>query len=123
MAANGKLSTIAQRAMHPIVITRGNNRDPRGTLGNPTGVVAHAFTRSHRSDVNDARAQAHYRAQRKFGFVLSPPFGGIKAWMVAIENRAWPYHVCPGFRPCRDGRAVGEVDQAGLNAQGAEACD
>src|SRR5579859_5038862 len=43
--------------------------------------------------------------------------------MVAVENRAGAHHVRPAFRARNDGGAVGEMHQAGIDAERAQAVE
>src|SRR5215831_6748873 len=73
--------------------------------------------------MDDFGAQAHRRLQRQELLRFLALFPGIVAWMVAIKNRTRPHHVRPGLWPRDDRGAIGEMDQARVDAQSAQAVE
>ena len=121
--ANGNRAPIAQRAMDAVAITCGENRDARGPLRYPTGVVADAYAAGDRAYIEQASAQTHHRPQREFRFKLEAPFHRVEAGMIPVEERSGTHHVCPSFRTRRNGGAVGNVNDSRSNAQRTQAID
>ena len=123
MAAHSYAAAIAKRTMNAVAIARREHRNVRVTLGHPGCIVADTFTRWNGADVDDASAKTHHRAKRELGFDFFAPFDGVDAGMIAVENGAGTHHVCPSFRARSDRGTVGEVQNAGVDAVGAQAID
>src|SRR5580692_5415336 len=103
--------------MDAVAVACGEHSDARGTLGYECLVVTNAGAFRDAPDVDDACAQAQYRLERQARFDFRPLLDRIIAWVIAIQNHAGTNHVSPSLGARCDGRAVGEVYDAGINPQ------
>src|SRR5215467_1733669 len=122
-AVHENVAVVAERAVDAVAITCREDRDPRRASGYESGIVAHALAGRNVADADDPGTKTHDRPERKLLFRLRAAFDGIVAGMVAVENGPGTHHVGPGLGTRRDGGAVGEVNEAGVDTERAETVD
>src|SRR5215469_6747002 len=106
--------------MDAVAIAGGQHANKRRALRNKRRVVADSRTCRHTAQMDDFAPQAHHRLERQEPLRFLAPVHGIVARMVAIQNRPGPHHVRPGLWTRDDGGAIGEMDQARIDAQAAQ---
>src|SRR5579859_215689 len=116
-AAYQHAAFIAERAMNPVAVARGENRDARRARGDEFFVVAHSGAGGDIANADDASAQTHHHFERQARFDFRPLLDGVVARMVAVQYRARPDHIGPGFGACGNRGAVGEVYDAWVDAE------
>src|SRR5438445_8260242 len=116
-SANKNVSLVAERAMNAVAIAGGEQSNPGRPRRNELRIVSHALPRGNVAQADDSRAQTHDRLQRQLALGLFAQLRRIVARMIAIQNRAGPDHVRPGFRTRSDRGAVCKMHDAGIDAE------
>src|SRR5262249_36991501 len=116
-------AAIAERAMDAVAVACRENADDAGAFGDEFAAVADAGGSGNMAQADDAGAKAQHGLERELAFGFFAYFRWIVARMVAVKNDAGADHVGPGFWAAGDGGAVGEMHDAGVDAELAHALE
>src|SRR5260370_2166196 len=116
-------AAVTERAVNAVAVAGREH----GDYGRPRRyefcAIANTGAGGNAAQAYDARAQAHHRLQRQAALGFGLLLRRIVAGMIAVKNYAGADHVSPTLRARSNGGAVGQMHDAGVDAESAQAIE